>query len=56
MEERRGSAWLLAAAAASFAVAGLHVAMTFIGTSAYEYFGAPVNLVAASRGARRCRR
>jgi hypothetical protein len=49
MGERRGGAWLLAASAASFAVAALHVAMTFVGTSAYEYFGAPVNLVAAAR-------
>jgi hypothetical protein len=49
VKERRGSAWLLAAAAASFAVAALHVAMTFVGVSAYEYFGAPANLVAAAR-------
>ena len=49
MGERRGGAWLLAASAASFAVAGLHVAITFAGTPAYEYFGAPANLVAAAR-------
>jgi hypothetical protein len=49
MGERRGGAWLLAAAAASFGVAALHVAMTFVGISAYEYFGAPGNLVAAAR-------
>jgi uncharacterized membrane protein YtjA (UPF0391 family) len=49
MGERRGGAWLLAASAASFAVAALHVAMTFVGIPAYEYFGAPGNLVAAAR-------
>jgi hypothetical protein len=47
--DRRGSKWLLAASAASFAVAALHVAITFVGLSAYEYFGAPANLVAAAR-------
>jgi putative oxidoreductase len=47
--QTRGTAWLIAAAAASFAVALLHVAITFGGTSAYEYFGAPPNIVAAAR-------
>jgi hypothetical protein len=47
----RGTAWLTAAAAASFAVALAHVAITFWGASAYEYFGAPANLVeVAGRG------
>lgn len=47
----RGTAWLTAAAAASFAVALLHVAIAFSGTPAFEYFGAPGNLVdAAARG------
>ena len=46
MAERR-SAWLLAAAVASFGLSALLVATTFVGTSAYEYFGAPVSLVAA---------
>ena len=45
----RGSSWLVAAAAASFAVAALHVAITFSGPAGYEYFGAPANLVAAAR-------
>jgi hypothetical protein len=47
--ERRGGSWLVAAAAASFAVAALHVAITFSGPAGYEYFGAPANLVAAAR-------
>ena len=45
----RGGSWLVAAAAASFAVAALHVAITFSGQAAYEYFGAPGNLVSAAR-------
>jgi len=49
MGEGRGSSWLVAAAAASFAVAALHVAITFSGPAGYEYFGAPANLVAAAR-------
>ena len=49
MGEGRGSSWLLAASAASFAVAALHVAITFSGPAGYEYFGAPGNLVAAAR-------
>jgi hypothetical protein len=49
MGDRRGGSWLLAAAAASFAVAALHVAITFAGPAGYEYFGAPGNLVAAAR-------
>jgi hypothetical protein len=49
MGEGRGASWLLAASAASFAVAALHVAITFAGPEAYEYFGAPGNLVAAAR-------
>jgi hypothetical protein len=49
MVEGRGGSWLLAASAASFAVAALHVAITFAGPAAYEYFGAPGNLVAAAR-------
>ena len=49
MMERRGGSWLLAASAASFAVSAMHVAITFAGTSAYEYFGAPVNLISAAR-------
>jgi hypothetical protein len=49
MGERRGGVWLLAASAASFAVAAMHVAITFAGPSAYEYFGAPGNLVAAAK-------
>jgi hypothetical protein len=40
---------LLAASAASFAVAAVHVAATFAGPAAYEYFGAPGNLVAAAK-------
>jgi hypothetical protein len=48
MDGRRGS-WLLAASAASFALAGLHVAITFVGPEAYEYFGAPGNLASAAR-------
>jgi hypothetical protein len=47
--ERRGGSWLLAAGAASFAVAAAHVGITFAGPDAYEYFGAPGNLVAAAR-------
>jgi hypothetical protein len=46
---RRGTAWLTAAAAASFAVALLHVSITFAGTSALDYFGAPRNFVEAAR-------
>src|SRR5690349_12077340 len=49
MGERRGGSWLLAASAASFAVAALHVAITFVGPEAYEYFGAPGNLASAAR-------
>jgi hypothetical protein len=49
MGEGRGSSWLLAAAAASFAVAAVHVAIAFAGPEGYEYFGAPGNLVAAAR-------
>jgi hypothetical protein len=49
MRDGRGGSWLLVAAAASFAVAALHVAITFAGPAAYEYFGAPGNLVAAAR-------
>ena len=45
----RGGSWLVVAAAASFAVAALHVAITFSGPAAYEYFGAPGNLVSAAR-------
>lgn len=45
----RGVAWLTAAGAASLGLAILHVAMTFVGTAAYEYFGAPQALVAAAR-------
>ena len=49
MGEGRGSSWLLAAAAASFAVAAVHVAIAFAGPEGYEYFGAPGNFVAAAR-------
>jgi hypothetical protein len=49
MGEARGSFWMLAAAAASFAVAAAHVAITFAGPAAYEYFGAPANLVSAAK-------
>ncbi len=47
--QRRGGSWLVAASAASFAVAALHVAITFAEPDAYEYFGAPRNLVSAAR-------
>jgi hypothetical protein len=49
MGEARGGSWLLVAAAASFALAAVHVAITFAGPAAYEYFGAPGNLVSAAR-------
>jgi hypothetical protein len=49
MAAARGGSWLLAGAFASLALAAAHVAITFAGPDAYEYFGAPRNLVAAAR-------
>jgi hypothetical protein len=49
MGERRGGSWLVAAAAASFALAAAHVGIAFAGPAAYEYFGAPASLAAAAR-------
>jgi hypothetical protein len=45
-----GRRLLLAAAAASLAIAALHVVIPFVGPAGYRFFGAPALAVAVERG------